>query len=211
MDELLEVSVEPLQKPLPAGQTARRKSTLGIITEDEGFHTIKYPEDFITTIPEEEDIEQEGKSKTLRKQIITEDENINTIKRPEHGDIVTTPEQEDIKRDRRPRSRKLSREVRWQSVRKRRNQRRESAELQMENFHRITKQLHQGKQKQGSLTSRCRSLTFPDTEEKTPKATRRILSCGDDAAEARNVLALAAVKPKAEQEKSTNGCRDTSL
>ncbi|KAL9959100.1 hypothetical protein ACROYT_G036183 [Oculina patagonica] len=172
VDEVSDASVEPQNEQIAAVQPARRVSTLGVITEDEGMHVIK---------------------------------------RPEHGGI-TTAEQGDIERDSgRPRSRKLSRDMRWQSIRRRTNKKRESTELQMKNVHRIAEQ-HQEEQRQSLLlTSRFRSFSVPITEEKTPNAKRRILSCGDDTTESRNVLDLAAVKSKREREESSNSYRDTSL
>ncbi len=144
--------------------------------------------------------------------VITEDAGMHVIKRPEHGGI-STAEQGDIERDSgRPRSRKLSRDMRWQSIRKRTNKKRESTELQIRNVHRIAEQHHE-EQRHSLLTSRFRSFSVPVTEERTSNATRRILSCGDDTAESRisNVLDLAAVKSKREREESSNSYRDTSL
>ncbi|KAL9959098.1 hypothetical protein ACROYT_G036181 [Oculina patagonica] len=169
-DEVLEVSVEPLHKSLPVVQTARRKSTLGIITEDEGFHTIKHPEDYIKTIPEEEDTKHESEPRISRKQ--------------------------------------SSRKVRWQSVRKRMNEKRESAELQIKDFHRITKQ-YQVNLNQNFGVSRKRSTTFPVIEESTPNTTRRRnLSLGDTVSTDK-VFDLAAVTPQAEQEDRKNIYQDT--
>ena len=83
----------------------------------------------------------------------------------------------------------------------------------MKNVHRIVKE-HQEKQKHASyaFASRFRSFSFPPIEEKTPDATRRILSCGDDAIETVNAFDLEGVKTKAEQEnENASSYRDTRL
>lgn len=55
-DEALDISIEPLEKQPPAvcsrEKASRRKSTLGLITGDEGLHTIKGPEYGSVSTPE---------------------------------------------------------------------------------------------------------------------------------------------------------------
>lgn len=166
-----ETSFEPRHKPIAIVPRTRRRSTLGIITEDEGLHTIKHPE---------------------------------------NGGITTIPGRGDAAPDSKPRTRKTSREIRWQSIRQRTRKKRESTEFHMKNVHRIAKQ-HQGQQRQSLLASRSRSLTFPVAEERTANRKRRKVSCGDNATESFNVHDFPVLKPRTEQKERTVSYQDTCL
>lgn len=69
--EALEVSMEPLEKQpsavCPGDKNSRRKSTLGVITGDEGLHIIKGPEYGSVSTPEQQDAEHNEPSKLSRK------------------------------------------------------------------------------------------------------------------------------------------------
>ena len=161
----------PPHKPIAIVPPTRRRSTLGIITEDEGLHTIK---------------------------------------RPENGGITTIPDQGDAEPDSKPRKRKTSREMRWQSIRQRTGKKRECTALEMKNVHRIAKQ-YQGQQRQSLLAPRSRSFTVPVAEERTPNGKRRKVSCGDNATEAFNVHDFPALKPRTEQKDGTVSYQVTCL
>lgn len=133
---------------------------------------------------------------------------MHTIKGPEYGGI-TTPEQQDVEHNEQSSlSRKRSSiKVRWQSVRQRTKERRESTELQMKHVHILAKELQEN-QKTQVKKSRIRSSTFPIAEENSPQKTKRNFSCGDSV-QVGNGLELAGVIPKAKQEDIANGYQDT--
>ena len=70
-DDALDILVEPLEKQAsavrPDERTLRRKSTLGLLTEDEGLHTIKGPGYHTVSTPKRQDIEHNDQSKFARK------------------------------------------------------------------------------------------------------------------------------------------------
>lgn len=70
-DDALGISVEhPEEQPpavWPGEMASRRKSTLGLITEDEGFHVIKGPEHSSVSSTEQQDVEHNEQTKLSRK------------------------------------------------------------------------------------------------------------------------------------------------
>ena len=66
-DEALEDSIEPPPAVWPGERASRRKSTLGLITGNEGLHTIKGPKYGGITTSEEEDVEHNEQSTLSRK------------------------------------------------------------------------------------------------------------------------------------------------
>ena len=71
-DDALDISMGPVEKQASAVQpderVSRRKSTLGLVTGDEGLHTIKGPEYGSVSTPEPQDVEHNEQSKFSRKQ-----------------------------------------------------------------------------------------------------------------------------------------------
>lgn len=71
-DDALDISMEPVEKEASAvrhhEKASRRKSTLGLLTGDEGLHTIKGPEYGSVSTPEQQDVEHNKQSKLSRKQ-----------------------------------------------------------------------------------------------------------------------------------------------
>ena len=170
-DEALEVSVEPLDKQPPAvwsdEKRSRRKSTLGLITEDEGLHTIKGPEYGSVTTPEQQDVERNEQSILLRKW--------------------------------------SSRRQRWQSVRKRTNQRKESAEMQMKQVCALHEELQLQENQTKRKESRVRSFSFPVFEENSPRTTKKPhFSCSDTVPVGKDL-------ELAKRENIAKGFQDTTL
>lgn len=84
-DETLEVPMEPLEKQpsavWPGDKSSRRKSTLGLITGDEGLHIIKGPEYGSVSTPEQQDAEHNEQSKLSRKRSLRKDRWVSVRKR----------------------------------------------------------------------------------------------------------------------------------
>lgn len=85
VDKALEVPMEPLEKQAsavwPGDKNSRRKSTLGLITEDEGLHIIKGPKYGSVSTPEQQDAEHNEQSKLSRKRSSRKDRWVSVRKR----------------------------------------------------------------------------------------------------------------------------------
>lgn len=127
----------------------RRKSTLRVVTEDEGLHTIKLPRGSIPEENQSEEVTESMRSRT---------------------------------------SSTKSREMRWQSVRKRVAEKRLSTNLEMKNVRRLARQstLIPARsqfqeipiRKQNVSIPLARSTSFPIIKERIPEK-KRTLSCDD--------------------------------
>ncbi len=122
---------------------------------------------------------------TLR--IISED--LHTVKLPDHG--ANIPEKKHIQQETDVRRTSSDRSSRWESIRRRINERKLTTELQTKTAHRIARRSIKQAQRQRRLSQEVdaieaskmqnrRSITFPPVaEESTPKTRKRNVSSDD--------------------------------
>ena len=136
---------------------------------------------------------------------------LHTVKLPEHGDNI--PEVEGNQHETVCRT-SSDRSSRWESIRRRIDERKFSTELQTKNAHRIArrsiKQAQRQRRQSVEETGRKRSSTVPPVvEERTPKTRKRNVSF-EDVQENHNDVDLGDVAFK-EQKNDINGYQDTTL
>lgn len=150
---------------------------------------------------------------TLR--IISED--LHTVKLPDHGGNI--PEKKDAQKETELRRTSSDRSSRWESIRRRINERKLTTELQTKTAHRIARRSIKQAQRQrrksqeddaseASKIRKPRSTTFPPVvEERTPKTRKRQVSF-DDVQENHTDVDLGDVTFK-EQKSDMNGHDET--